>query len=248
METELYDVIRETEESHWWYVGRRRLVFDVLARILPEYQRPRVLDIGCGTGFNLQTLRALGVRDGIGLDISSRALSHCRTRGIPLLVQGDFARIPFQANTFDVVLALDVIEHIQDDRGALNGLIHLLRPGGRLILFTPAFSFLWSAQDRVSHHYRRYTAPELRAKLDSAGYRIEKLSYANTMLFPIVWAGRMWLKASGQSETVKDENHLHPAWSNGLLTGLFSMERPLLRRWNLPFGVSLLAVAARPRT
>jgi hypothetical protein len=130
----------------------------------------------------------------------------------------------------------------------LNGLIRILRPGGRLILFTPAFAFLWSAQDRVSHHYRRYTAGELRSKLDAAGYRVEKLSYANTILFPVVWAGRTWLRWSGQSETVSDENHLHPAWSNGLLTQLFSIERPLLRRWDMPFGVSLLAVATRPRT
>ena len=248
METELYDTISQTEERHWWYVGRRRLVFDCLTRILPAYERPRILDIGCGTGFNLQALRASGVRHAVGLDVSSTALAHCRSRGVPLLVQGDGARVPFRANTFDVVLALDVIEHIQDDRSALKGLIDILRPGGRLVLFTPAFPFLWSAQDRVSHHYRRYTAAELRTKLDSAGYTVEKLSYANTILFPIVWAGRTWLRVSGRGETVKDENHLHPAWSNGVLTRLFSMERPLLRRWDMPFGVSLLAVAARPRS
>lgn len=247
MDAELYDVIRDTEQRHWWYVGRRRLVFDCLARILPDYPRPRVLDIGCGTGFNLHTLRELGVHDAVGLDVSSTALAHCRTRHLPLLVQGDGARLPFRPHSFDIVLALDVIEHIQDDRAALNGLLEILRPGGRLVLFTPAFGFLWSAQDRVSHHFRRYTAPELRTKLDAAGYRVEKLSYANTILFPIVWAGRTWLRLSGKSETVTDENHLHPSWSNGVLTALFSMERPLLRRWNLPFGVSLLAVATRPR-
>jgi hypothetical protein len=120
-----------------------------------------------------------------------------------------------------------------------------LRPGGRLILFTPAFSFLWSAQDRVSHHYRRYTASELRDKLDAAGYRIDKLSYANTVLFPVVWLGRALLRATGRDAALTSENTLHPGWSNGVLAALFSMERPLLRRWNLPFGVSLLAVASR---
>ena len=163
------------------------------------------------------------------------------------MVRGDAARPPFRDGSFDIVLALDLIEHVQDDRAALDGLLRILRPGGRLILFTPAFAFLWSAQDRVSHHYRRYTAEDLRGKLHAAGYAIEKLSYANTLLFPIVWAGRLLLRVSGRSETVTDENRLHPAWTNGVLARLFSMERPMLRRWNLPFGVSLMAVAARPR-
>jgi SAM-dependent methyltransferase len=247
MDAELYDAIRATEQDHWWYVGRRRLVFDWLERALPEYPTARVLDIGCGTGFNLQALRALGLNGTIGLDISDRALTFCRGRGLHALVRGDAARPPFCPESFDIVLALDLIEHIEDDRAALDGLLRILRPGGRLILFTPAFSFLWSAQDRVSHHYRRYTAADLRRKLHAAGYAIEKLSYANTVLFPIVWAGRALLRLSGRSETLTDENHLHPAWSNAALARLFSLERPMLRRWNLPFGVSLLAVAARPR-
>jgi SAM-dependent methyltransferase len=246
MDAELYDIIRITEESHWWYVGRRRLVFDWLSRLLPEYSRPRVLDVGCGTGFNLQALCALGVSEAIGLDLADKALAFCRGRGLQTLVRGDAARPPFQDESFDLVLALDLIEHVQDDRAALDGLLRILRPGGRLILFTPAFSFLWSAQDRVSHHYRRYTAADLRGKLHESGYAIEKLSYANTLLFPIVWAGRLLLRVSGRSETVTDENRLHPAWTNGALARIFSMERPMLRYWNLPFGVSLLAVAARP--
>jgi SAM-dependent methyltransferase len=247
MDAEMYDVVRAVEESHWWYVGRRRLVFDWLSRVLPEYARARVLDIGCGTGFNLQELRALGVTGAVGLDLADKALAFCRGRGLRTLVRGDAARPPFREASFDVVLALDLIEHVEDDRAALDGLRRILRPGGRLILFTPAFSFLWSAQDRVSHHYRRYTAADLGGKLSASGYAIEKLSYANTILFPIVWAGRVMLRVSGRGDTITDENRLHPSWSNGALARLFSMERPMLRRWNLPFGVSLIAIAARPR-
>jgi len=246
MDVELYDTIRRVEATHWWYVGRRAVVFDAFTRVLAEYERPRVLDFGCGTGFNLEAARALGVHDGVGIDLSSRALSLCRERGLHRLVRGDAAAPPFGDATFDVVLALDLIEHVEDDRAALRGLLRVLRPGGRLIVFTPAFQFLWSVQDRVSHHFRRYTASELRTKLSDAGYAVDKLSYANMLLFPIVLAGRLTLRVSGRDRQVSSENDLHPAASNAILARIFSAERPLLRRWNLPFGVSLLAVAARP--
>jgi SAM-dependent methyltransferase len=246
MDAELYGLIREVEATHWWYAGRRQVVFDWLGRVVQRYAAPRLLDIGCGTGFNLEAAIAIGLRDPVGLDVSPRALGFCRARGLTRLVQGDAAAPPFADASFDIVLALDLIEHVDDDRSALRGLHRVLRPGGRLIVFTPAFQFLWSAQDRVSHHYRRYTAAELRAKLHEAGYTIDKLSYANTLLFPLVWAGRLALKVSGKADEVSSENDLHPAWMNRVLARVFSSERPMLRRVNFPFGVSLLAVAARP--
>ena len=246
MESELYDVIRRVEATHWWYAGRRAIVFDQLARLLPRGASPRVLDIGCGTGFNLEQTGALGVRGAVGLDLSAKALTFCRERGLAQLVRGDAAQPPFGDRTFDVVLALDLIEHVEDDRATLSGLWRVLKPGGRLIVFTPAFQFLWSAQDRVSHHFRRYTAPDLRSKLVAAGYTIDKLSYANTLLFPVVWGGRAVLRLSGRSGDVSSENDLHPRWTNAALAAVFAAERPLLRLVNFPFGVSLLAVAARP--
>jgi SAM-dependent methyltransferase len=245
MESELYDVIRRTEADHWWYVGRRRIVFDWVERYLGAARRGAVLDIGCGTGYNLEELRHRGVT-AVGLDLSEKALSFCRDRGLRRLVQGDAARLPCRDAAFDVVLALDLIEHVEDDGAALAGLMRALKPGGRLIVFTPAFPFLWSVQDRVSHHYRRYTRAELGAKLRGAGYTVDKLSYANTLLFPVVAAGRMALRLSGRADRVTSENELHPSWSNGILTAIFSAERVLLRWANLPVGVSLLAVASRP--
>lgn len=246
MESELYDVIRRTEADHWWYVGRRRIVFDRVERCLHASPNPAVLDIGCGTGFTLEALRRRGPGRLVGLDLSTKALAFCRARGLTGLVQGDAARLPFRDRSFDVVLALDLIEHVEDDRAALAGLMRALKPGGHLIVFTPAFPFLWSVQDRVSHHFRRYTRSELRAKLQAAGYTVDKLSYANTLLFPLVAAGRLALRLSGRSDRVTSENELHPAWSNGLLTAVFSIERHLLRWTDLPVGVSLLAIATRP--
>jgi len=244
MESELYDVIRRTEASHWWYVGRRRIVFDWVEQYVGD--APSVLDIGCGTGFNLEELRRRGVPNGVGLDVSAKALAFCRERGLRRLVQGDAARLPYRDASFDVVLALDLIEHVEDDRAALAGLLRALKPGGRLIVFTPALPFLWSAQDRVSHHYRRYTRSALRSKLRSTGFAVDKLSYVNTLLFPVVFAGRLALRLSGRADRLTSENELHPSWSNGLLTSVFSTERVMLRWANLPIGVSLFAIASRP--
>jgi SAM-dependent methyltransferase len=244
VETGLYAQIRSIEADHWWYVGRRRIVFDWLAPMAAGYTAPRILDIGCGTGMNLQVLRDLGCRRTVGLDIAPEALAYCQGRHVGPLVQADGARLPFAPSSFDIVMALDLIEHVEDDVSALLEIARLLRPGGRLLIFTPAYQFLWSHQDEVSHHFRRYTATLLRDRLVQAGFRVEKLTYANTLLFPLVWFGRLSLRLRGRPDAVS-ENDMHPSWANGALASIFSAERRALRHVNLPFGVSLLSVAIR---
>ena len=243
MDSSLYGEIAAIEREHWWYVGRRRIVFDWLQRIAPPATQPRILDIGCGTGFNIEQLHGMGYQRVVGLDLSSEAIGFCRSRRLTQLVQGDATRAPFTDRSFDVILALDLIEHVADDVTAIRGLSSMLTPGGSLMIFTPAFQFLWSRQDEISHHFRRYTSRELRQKLTQVGLAIGKLSYANTLLFPLVWGGRLALRWRGGEAR---ENDAHPAWANGALTALFSAEREWLRHATFPFGVSLLAVASRP--
>ncbi|UCC99583.1 MAG: methyltransferase domain-containing protein, partial [Phycisphaerales bacterium] len=155
---------------------------------------------------------------------------------------------PVRYQSFDVIMALDLIEHLDDDVQALQRFVRLLRPNGSLILFVPAFNLLWGLQDEVSHHCRRYTAGELRGKLEKADLRVNKLTYVNTFLFPLIWAGRIALRFFGSNAQIVSENDLHPGWSNGLLQAIFATERPLLRRVNFPFGVSLLCVAKKTAT
>lgn len=248
MEAQVYRQIQQIEQEHWWYVARRKIIFDWVLRRARALNRPRILDIGCGTGFNIEYLRSLGFDRVVGLDLSPDALAFCRSRRLTALVRGDATQAPFRAGTFDMILALDLIEHVQADEAAIQGLGTLLSPGGTLVIFTPAFRFLWGHQDEVSHHFRRYTAPELRLKLEGAGLRIEKLTYANTFLMPLVWAGRFVQRLrAAPSPTGMTENTMHPDWSNGLLQSIFAAERPLLRVMDLPFGVSLLTLATKPR-
>jgi len=243
MDRRLYDEIRNIEADHWWYVGRRRIVFDWIRLAAASYTNPRVLDLGCGTGFNAEQLQFVGLKRIIGVDVSAEALSYCRSRHLHGLVQADGAKLPFVDQCFEIVIALDLIEHIENDEAALQEIARLLRPGGTLLLFTPAYRFLWSVQDEVSHHFRRYTLRELRAKLTRSGFVVRKLTYANTFLFPMVLAGRMVLRFSRDGSF--SENALHPSWSNGTLARIFGAEVSLLRHVNLPFGVSLLSLATR---
>jgi SAM-dependent methyltransferase len=245
MKKEMYSHIHGLEQTHWWYIGRRKIIFDWVLQILSGYTAPKILDIGCGTGFNLEYLRQHGYSDVVGLDFSTDALIFCQSRRLTRLTLGDGATPPFGDSSFEVIMALDLIEHIEDDRSALQALARLLKPEGALIIFTPAFNFLWGLQDEVGHHYRRYTAPQLRRQLETSGLTIKKLTYANTFLFPVIWAGRLWLRLAGNNTQAASENDLHPGWSNKLLAAIFSAEQPLLRHLNLPYGVSLLCVACK---
>ena len=246
MERELYNQINAIERDHWWYVARRKIIFDWLQRAATPGGRQRILDIGCGTGFNIECLHALGFHNVVGLDVASDALRFCRSRRLRMLVQGDATSPPFVSGSFDMILALDLVEHVEDDVTALRALHDALAPGGHLLVFTPAFQFLWSNQDAVSHHFRRYTARELRAKLAAAGFDVVKASYTNTLLFPVVWAGRISLKLRGDAGAAVSENEMHPRWANNLLQAIFAAERRLLRYIDFPFGVSLLTLATRP--
>ena len=245
MKNEMYGHIQEVEQTHWWYVARRKIILDWVFRALSDCSMPYVLDIGCGTGFNVEILRASGYSYVVGLDMSAEALSLCRSRNLPYLVCGDGTRLPLCHESFDVIMALDLIEHLNDDVQALRECSRLLKPNGSLIIFVPAFNFLWGLQDEVSRHRRRYRASELRQTLEAAELTISKLTYANTFLFPLILAGRTFLRLSGYKIRGTSENDLHPRWSNGVLQAVFSVERQLLRFMSFPFGVSLFCVAKR---
>src|SRR5258708_16044342 len=143
--------------------------------------RPRILDVGCGTGANLQMLAEFGAAEGV--DVSAEALDFCRARGLGAVRQGAAESLPYGDTQFDLVTGLDVVEHLDDDVAGLSEMFRVLRPGGRVLLFVPALMFLWGVQDDVSHHRRRYTLAELKEKLGAAGLAVERASYRDTSFF-----------------------------------------------------------------
>jgi SAM-dependent methyltransferase len=247
MEAPLYRQMRELEDRHWWFLARRRIVGSVISRLGPEAGWA-ILDAGCGTGGNLPMLATFGRVVGAEHDPAAAAIA--TARGAADVVAGSLPdAMPFEAGRFDLVTMLDVLEHIDDDQASLGTVRSLLRPGGHLVLTVPAFPFLWGTHDREHHHKRRYLAPQLKARLEAAGLRVRWVSYYNTLLFPPVALVRLVRKALPGGEagaSAGQELALPPGPVNRLLETIFAFERHWLGRVYAPFGVSLIAVAARP--
>jgi len=244
MEQQLYENTYRSEQSHWWFVGRRTLIFDQIDRVYHGHTDLEILDVGCGTGLNMKYLAQYG--QVTGADLSSTALNFCRVRGHTRLIKAPIEGLPFPDNTFDLVTALDIIEHLDDDLAGLREIRRVLKPGGRVFILVPAYKFLWSLQDEISSHRRRYITRQLRAVIEGSGLAVERMTYANTLLFPVVFGGRIALKVRRRYDTsIENENGLHPGWSNEILKTIFKAEAPLLRRVNAPFGVSILAVGEK---
>lgn len=235
-----YERMYAQEDTYWWFVGRRRLILNLLSDHCHDKSDAAILDVGCGTGAMSADLSRHGRV--VSADLSELALSFSKRRGLGRLCCADACRLPLASSSFDAVIALDLLEHIPDDHAAMQEFARVLRPGGCLYATVPAYRFLWSGHDLALMHMRRYTAPEFRRLVTNGAFRVIRLSYAMTALFPIVWMVRR-----------RERNSPHPQASvkpvpramNSLLTRVLAMENWWLRRANLPFGVSVLCVAER---
>ncbi len=235
------------EDVHWWFIARRRILLGILNRYIGASTNGarRILDVGCGTGTMLTYLARFG--DAQGVDIDPEAIEYCHARGLTKVSQSGADTLPFDNDTFDLVTALDVIEHIDDDLGAMRETRRVLRPGGRLLMTVPAYRFLWGRQDEINLHKRRYVAREVRNRLKSAGFDVEKLTYMNALLFPAIAAIRLVRRVLPTPvETTSDFAFPAPRPLNYLLSELFGAERYVLGRFDIPFGVSILALAQKP--
>jgi SAM-dependent methyltransferase len=243
MQEHTYPIMYEVEDAHWWYAGRRRIIKSFLARVCQNFQgrRPRILDVGCGTGANLELLAEFGETEGV--DISQEALSFCRERGFSNVRHGAAEKLPYEDGSFDLVTGLDVVEHLDDDVAGLSEMRRVLRPGGRVLLFVPAFMFLWGVQDDVSHHRRRYTIPNLRRAVQTAGLEVERTTYANITFFAPILLGRALMKVTGLRPA--SENNINVSALNGVFGRILGAESAFLSRLNFPFGVSALCVARK---
>jgi SAM-dependent methyltransferase len=241
MDAAEYATMYAVEDRLWWYAGMRR----ISQTLLDEHCAGRpldVLDAGCGTGANLAMLARYGVAAGI--DIEPLALGFCTQRGLTRLARGSVIELPFAAHTFDLVTSFEVLYHmaVHDDTAALREFARVLRPGGWLLLRLPAYDWLRGRHDVVVHTRRRYTTYDVRRKVEAAGMQVVRLSYANTLLFPLALGKRLAerLSPAGAGSDVGP-----PPPGNGLLTAILSAEAVWLRRWSLPFGLSVLCLARK---
>ena len=227
------------EKTHWWFVARRRILDGVVAGLgLPA--NARILEAGCGTGGNLPMLARHG--EVFAFDVSETARSLASEWGVAELSAGSLPdHIPFAEGHFDLVVLLDVLEHVEDDGAALRALRTRLKPGGLLLITVPALPALWSYHDERHQHFRRYHKSELIVRVQESGYVLTRVTYFNSLLFPLVVAARLVRRLIGGES--QDDLGFPSRWLNGLLQGIFGSERYLVGRFPLLIGASLLMVA-----
>jgi SAM-dependent methyltransferase len=238
MEEAIYHKTAAYEDRHWWFLGRRSIIQKVLSELsLPN--KANILEVGCGTGGNLSLLSQHGNVYAVELDTFARNVALNR-HIVPILPGSLPNDIPYQDDSFDLILLLDVLEHVEEDSMSVMQLYKKQKPGGYLLITVPAFPALWSAHDESHHHKRRYLFKTLGPLVQKARYNIIFHSYINTILFPII----AWLRVIKRSHG-SDDLFMPPNILNNLLYKIFATERHLLNLVSLPFGTSLLVLARR---
>lgn len=240
MDTQMYQTMMELEEKYWWFVARRSILEQVIKKLnLPE--SAEIFEAGCGTGGNLAMLARHG--QVYGMELNDTARTYASKLQLAQIQPGCLPNdIPFPEQKFDLIVLLDVLEHIEEDAASLQALTAKLKPSGYLLITVPAYAWLWSKQDEILHHKRRYRQQNLLPLVRNADYQVNFISYFNFILFPIIAGIRLLLNLLGKGG---NELIMPPKPINDMLTFLFAMERHLVTRIFLPFGVSLLVLAQK---
>ena len=240
------------EDKHWWFASRTRAILGLLDRFLPPDPQRLVLDIGCGAGNMAHHLAHYGRVTGV--DPNPKPLRVAQARGLDVR-EGSADALPFADASFGLVALLDTVEHVPNEAGVFAECLRVLRPGGHLLITVPALMALWSQNDVLNAHQRRYTAAELASKLQQQGFHVLHKSYNNFFIFPLA-AGLILLRR-GRAEPKLASPHfddeayqveMEPASPlvNTVLTGVGKVEAALVRRLALPIGASIICLARKP--
>ena len=240
MDKDFYKTYFEAEKNHWWFRVRRNIILS----LIKKYKVPKtvkVFDFGCGSGCTVGYLQKLGY-DASGSDISLEAIEFGLSKGIRNIAAVPNLEISPPEEAFDLILALDVIEHIQDDSGAIRNIERALRPGGLAVITVPAYQWLWGVQDDIAYHYRRYAIGSLTKVLKkNTKLKILRKTYFNTFLFLPIVIVRIFSKWFNLKDRESDFD-INSRFLNSLFYFIFNLETYFLKFLNFPFGVSILLV------
>ena len=236
-----YDIEWNVERFHWWFTGRRRLL-KILLSSSRIHKNSLVIDVGCGVGSNLSLLNSMGFNV-IGIDSEIYSLSFAKKNVSVSLINGDLSRLPIKSNSIDIIIATDILEHLNEDTTGIKEMYRTLAHRGIAVLTVPAFEFLWGTQDVVGMHKRRYSKNEFLKKLRQAGFDILKSSYFNFILFIPIFIARRLIHFLGLK--IESENEINSPLINFFLKAIFSIESHMLKFFSFPFGVSIFCVAQK---
>ncbi len=244
MNPQEYDLMYRVEDDHWWYVGMRAISCAMLVDHVGEVAAPRILDAGCGTGRNVLELGRLG--ETTGIDVSPRAIELSAKRGLKRLARASVVQLPFADGTFDIVTSFDVLCHsaVPNEAVSLREFGRVLRPRGWLLLHLPAYAWLRSPHDRAVDNERRYAAVDVRRMLGAAGFSVERMTYANTLLFPLAALKRLADRALRAGRGTSDLETRF-GWIGSVFRTTLLLEARLIRHVDLPFGLTLVALARK---
>ena len=233
------------ETNYWLFIARRDAVINLIKEIGID-KTDKILDIGCSGGPLINLLKENGFTNTYGIDISADAINLCKKRGINNVTVMDGTKTLYKDEEFDTIIASDILEHIKNDDSALSEWYRLLKPNGKLILFVPAFDFLWSDHDEINNHFRRYNKSSLIKKLKESQFKLHRISYWNFTLFFPTYLLRMFqhflLKKRGEP---KDQLYELNSLANGILIALLKTENLFLKYFNFPIGVSIFTICGK---
>jgi SAM-dependent methyltransferase len=244
MEREQYAIMARQEERHWWYTGMRRVAVAVLDSVLAGRRGLRILDAGCGTGGTTVALQRFG--QVFGVDLAWEGLAPARERGLNGLARATVERLPFASASFDAATSFEVVYHlgVANDIRAFEEIRRVLKSDGIFLLRVPAHDWLRGEHDRLVHTRHRYSPDEVRGKLEAAGFRVDQLTWANTLLFPPAVAKRLLERVQGESDEAEPDLWQPPGPVNSVLESAIGVEALAIPRGvPLPFGLSILAIA-----
>lgn len=241
-----YEKMAKMEDFYWWHVGRKSILKHLLSRL--ESKPRRILNVGCGTGGLISLLEGFG--EVTNVDPSKEAVSFCHRKGFANVIAISEKSLPFPDRSFDLIVATDVLEHINDDLAALHEWRRVLSDGGALVMTVPAYQWLWSSHDEALHHFRRYSASQLHNLVNRAGFLVNKRSYIIVFSFPLIVGYRLFSSIIGHRKIdakPKEESSyvILPAPINRLFIFLLQVEALLLKYINFPFGTSIILHASK---
>lgn len=239
MRTDLYEDMYKTEDVHWWHIAKRKFVEQFITAYIQKKELT-ILDVGCGTGKNIEALSRYG--DVWGVDSSPEALLFCKKRALIHVKKGEAEHLPFNKGTFDLVCVLDVLEHVDDER-AIGEIKRVLKPNGFVIVTVPAFWWLWSKWDEVLHHKRRYTKKHIEEILTKEGFIVLRNTYIHSFLVIPSLIIRKVKQISPKTYT--SDFQINNTIINNLLLFVSKLEQMWINRYDMPFGTSVLCIAQK---